>query len=52
MELPDLEAEVPSFSLLGKKAFVAGSSRGIGRAVALALSSAGADVAISCNTGG
>jgi hypothetical protein len=29
VELPDPEAEVPSFSLLGKKAFVTGSSRGL-----------------------
>jgi len=50
---PDpLEGEVPSFDLTGKKAFVTGSSRGIGRSIALALASAGADVAISCNTGG
>src|SRR5512135_648179 len=40
---PDPVAEVPSSSLLGKKAFVSGSSRGIGRAVALALASAGVD---------
>jgi NAD(P)-dependent dehydrogenase (short-subunit alcohol dehydrogenase family) len=47
-----IESELPSFDLQGKTAFVTGSSRGIGRAVALALAHAGADVALSCNTGG
>src|SRR5262249_30515214 len=36
----------------GKVAFVTGASRGIGKAIALALASVGADVAVSCNTGG
>jgi 3-oxoacyl-(acyl-carrier-protein) reductase len=38
--------------LVGKTAFVTGASRGIGKAIALALAGAGADVAVSCNTGG
>jgi NAD(P)-dependent dehydrogenase (short-subunit alcohol dehydrogenase family) len=51
--LPEpLLAEVPSFDLNGRTALVTGSSRGIGRSIALALAAAGADVAITCNTGG
>jgi 3-oxoacyl-(acyl-carrier-protein) reductase len=44
--------EFPTSSLVGKTAFVTGASRGIGKAIALALAEAGADVAVSCNTGG
>ena len=35
------------FDLTGKKAFVTGASRGIGRIIAIALAAAGADVAIA-----
>jgi NAD(P)-dependent dehydrogenase (short-subunit alcohol dehydrogenase family) len=37
---------VPLFDMTGKKAFVTGASRGIGRVIAVALAEAGADVAL------
>jgi 3-oxoacyl-(acyl-carrier-protein) reductase len=44
-------AAVPDFSLEGKTAIVTGGSRGIGKAVALALAAQGADVGLTCFTG-
>lgn len=48
---PVEQLALPDFKLTGKTAFVTGGSRGIGKAIALVLANAGADVAISCNTG-
>jgi NAD(P)-dependent dehydrogenase (short-subunit alcohol dehydrogenase family) len=44
--------EMPLFSLLGKKVFITGASRGIGRACALTLAAAGADIAIGSSPTG
>ena len=38
--------ELPSFNLNGKTALVTGAGRGLGRAIALALADAGADIAL------
>jgi NAD(P)-dependent dehydrogenase (short-subunit alcohol dehydrogenase family) len=43
---------IPGFNLLGKRVFVTGGSRGIGRASAVTLAAAGADVAVGSSPAG
>jgi len=45
-------AELPSFALTGQTALVTGAARGLGRAIALALADAGADVALGLREDG
>jgi NAD(P)-dependent dehydrogenase (short-subunit alcohol dehydrogenase family) len=45
-------SELPTFSLAGKTALVTGAGRGLGRAIALALADAGADVALGLRDAG
>ncbi len=44
--------EYPSFTLSGQTALVTGAARGLGRAIALALADAGADVALGLRAAG
>ena len=45
-------SDFPSFTLTGQTALVTGAARGLGRAIALALADAGADVALGLRAAG
>jgi len=50
-----MDSKIPSFTLTGKVALITGAARGIGKACALALAGAGADIILGLhdkNSGG
>ncbi len=48
--MPHLSADLPLFSLAGKRALVTGASRGLGQAMALGLAKAGAELVITARS--